>query len=564
MKVKKLLAIVLAMLLVLSFASLVSAQQSGEPGSDSGSSTARTETQATQAFEKSLDAKGLFLWRWNWTQANPGDKIGGGWASKAINNQVWQGLMLALNYSISPQLKISATLYNRYRWGEALDAGYGSDGRSTINAFNPNGYTFADDYSSLASSWRGTVGTATTAWATATGIQTVTINAPKNVLLMEQISMTWEPGGFFNTITIGRVQNSWGFGGGLMMGAMAGVDRFVWVGKTKMFGYMALPVMIFELRSDQTTNMQGDERLILMPAIVLVGPGKFIEMLGFTVFHDGLAKKSYDKSTVKNTPSYTGMALSMTMRSGTFLKINFEFIGFMGRLGRINTTFVDLFNSGTNNEFRLDFMKIFLSAEINLGMIGITPEFAFVTAPKSTYHNTMMYNAVTAAYDIPVLAMETMGGNLPFYTQFYQVGGFLMSGNPASLSGTGRRGLFLAALKADFKLMGGAFVPWIKFAWGTSLSKYVATSAVSFVNVDTYKTANGEQLTRSLGFEVDLGIKVQLTDGLTMALEFGVLILPKSVSGDGVAAGYGNGIVYNDYTGRSTAMGINCKFDLKF
>jgi len=554
MKVRKLLALVLTLLLVLAYGAFAAEGEAQEPGQQTAGQPAQQEAAATQAFERSLTVKGLFVWEWNFTQATvnsfsysnattTGLRVynNGG---KYIGNQSWQALVLNLVYKVSKDVRLEGTLYNTIRWGEGA-----SDGRSATNAFVASSYDFPDTFAGLGgSNITGSVSGST-----------ATINA-KNLLRLEEINLVWSVGGFVNDIYVGRVTNPWGFGSGLMLGARAGVDRIKWVGKTKMFGYMALPIFFLELRSDKDTTLQGDERLILEPALVLVGPGKFIEVLGITWAFDGLRKR-VDVTDGANDAlaSYNLVALSMKMRAGSFAVINFEFLAIGGR----NDSTPDAVYS-IRRHTRLDLIKVFLNADFNLigGLLTVTPEFAFVTAP-----NVDTAVGKDAIVDASIGGVSHRAGNIGFATQFYQVGGIVMQ-NPTNLFGTGwNLGLFSAALKVKANLMGGTLIPWLKFTWATTMSQY--TMQPYTTGATLYSMRYTKAGTKSLGFEIDLGVDVKLTEGLTFMFEFGILFLPSDIK-NGVVASDWSKLNYNTagtgstFTILKNPMAINVKLIYKF
>jgi len=550
MKVRKLLALVLTLLLVLAYGAFAAEGEAAqEPGQQAATAQpAQQEAAATQAFERSLTVKGLFVWEWNWSQATVNsftysNAITTGFArvynndGKYISNQAWQALVLNLVYKVSQNVRLEGSLYNTIRWGDGA-----SDGRAATNAFVASSYDFPDSFASLG----GT--TAPTA---------------KNSLRLEEINLVWNVGGFVNDIYVGRVTNPWGFGGGLMLGARAGVDRIKWVGKTKMFGYLALPIFFMEVRSDKDTALQGDERLILEPALVLVGPGKFIEVLGITWAFDGLRKR-VDAADGANDAlaSYNLVGLSMKMRAGSLAVINFEFLAIGGR----NDSTADAVFK-IRSHTRLDLIKVFLNADFNLigGLLTVTPEFAFVTAP-----NVDTAEGKDAVADASLGGVTHRAGNIGFATQFYQVGGIIMQ-SPTNYFGTGwNLGLFSAAVKVKANLMGGTLIPWLKFTWATTVSQYTMqpyTNAFTLWSMRYSKTG-----TKSLGFEVDLGVDIKLTDGLTFMFEFGILFLPSDIK-NGVVASDWSKLSYNNAGGTPTSsaaallknpMAINVKLIYKF
>jgi len=562
MKVRKLLALVLTLLLVLAYGAFAAEGEAQEPGQQTAAQPAQQEAAATQAFERSLTVKGLFVWEWNWSQATV---VGFGYSNgnntgyrsyntdgKYNSNQSWQALVLNLVYKVSQNVRLEGTLYNTIRWGEGA-----SDGRSATNAFVPSSYDFPDSFGSLG----GSNLAATTVMNVDGKTYTTTINA-KNLLRLEEINLVWNVGGFVNDIYVGRVTNPWGFGGGLMLGARAGVDRIKWVGKTKMFGYLALPVFFIELRSDKDTTLMGDERILIEPALVLVGPGKFIEVLGITWAFDGLRKR-VDATDGANDAlaSYNLVALSMKMRAGSLAVINFEFLAIGGR----NDSTADAVYK-IRRHTRLDLIKVFLNADFNLigGLLTLTPEFAFVTAP-----NVDTAVGKDAIFDESLGGISHRAGNIGFATQFYQVGGIIMQ-NPANTFGAGwNLGLFSAALKVKANLMGGALIPWLKFTWATTVSQYTMTPYNSALTVYSFKYSKTG--TKSLGFEIDLGVDVKLTEGLTFMFEFGILFLPSDIK-DGVVASDWSKLAYggsgatagSTFTLLKNPMAINVKLIYKF
>jgi len=565
MKVRKLLALVLTLLLVLAYGAFAAEGEAAqEPGQQAATAQpAQQEAAATQAFERSLTVKGLFVWEWNWSQATVvgfgysnanrnGDReyVAGG---KYISNQAWQAVVMNLVYKVSQNVRLEGTLYNTIRWGEGA-----SDGRSATNAFVPSSGDFPDSFASLG----GSNLAATTVINVDGKTYTTTINA-KNLIRLEEINLVWNAGGFVNDIYVGRVTNPWGFGGGLMLGARAGVDRIKWVGKTKMFGYLALPIFFIELRSDKDTTLQGDERILIEPALVLVGPGKFIEVLGITWAFDGLRKR-VDATDGANDAlaSYNLVALSMKMRAGSLAVINFEFLAIGGR----NDSSAEPV-SKMRLHTRLDLIKVFLNADFNLagGLLTITPEFAFVTAPNvstSVGKDTFFNNAFVSGVD-------HKAGNIGFATQFYQVGGIIMQ-SPTNFFGTGwNLGLFSAAVKVKANLIGGTLIPWLKFTWATTVSQY--TMEVYNAPTTVYSTRYSKTGTKSLGFEVDLGVDIKLTDGLTFMFEFGILFLPSDIKNGIVASDWsklaygGTGLTSSStYTLLKNPMAINVKLIYKF
>jgi len=497
MKVRKLLALVLTLLLVLAYGAFAAEGEAQEPGQQTAAQPAQQEAAATQAFERSLAVKGIFVWQWNWTQNT--NTVAG---TKNIFNIAWQSLQMNLVYKVTKDVRIEATLYNTIRWGEAANA-Y-SDGRSTTSAFVPSSYDYGDSFAVAGSN------TAPTA---------------KNLIRLEEINLVWNVGGFVNDIYVGRVTNPWGFAGGLMLGAKAGVDRIKWVGKTKMFGYLALPVFFIELRSDASTTLQGDERVLIEPALVLVGPGKFIEVLGITWAYDGLQKRTSAGDPNNDfLAAYNLVGLSMKMRAGSLMVINFEFIGIMGRVNNAPDFF------GMQYHTRLDFAKIFLNAVINLGMITLTPEITFLTAPN---------------VDVAGGAAVHKATLVPWVSTYYHIGGLLMNAQTNYFGGGLMLGLFTAAVKAEFKLLGGSLIPWLKLSWGTTVSKYTMTTGYAYQSGGT----------KSLGFEIDLGVDITLTDGLTLMFDFGFLMLPSAIK---------NGTQAGDFSGKKNPMCIDVKLLFKF
>ncbi len=555
MKVRKLLALVLTLLLVFAYGAFAAEGEAQEPGQQTAAQPAQQEAAATQAFERSLNVSGIWLWRYNFTQGNPESGL------KGIQNIAWQAVQANFTYKFAPKLALNfAVAWGSY-WGQPAggQAFLGANSKSGALA----GPAYTDNLTEMMRGWKTNDGNF--------------VGQPNRYALwIQNMFLTWTNDGFLNEIAIGRMPNAWGFNS-IMFGQYAGNDRIRWIGKTKLAGYMALPFFFIELNYDgnmtagkddqlyafnYTTNVKGDELILLQAGLIMVGPGKLMEQIWFTVFHAGLRK-------YKDLTSYTGLGLYMKFRIGSMVAINFEVVGQMGRLadaflftniGTFMGTNYDVTNPG---HFRWDNLRFLLQADIKLlGMLTIAPEIALTTAPNRDFNapgNAIAHNAAGAG----------------FKTGFYTLGGTIM--NSDGDLGTGADyGAFILALKVQADLMGGKISPWLKFSHSRILGKRVrlngtnATVPLGFTG-NTWK----EPSTKSLGVELDLGVVFTLADGFTLGIEFS-WYLPSSAlkNGEYGQSGAsltdpstpGTGITVNKslLMGYKNIIGFKVSFDCRF
>jgi hypothetical protein len=529
MKMRKVLALLLTLMFV--FAVAAFAQESGNAadpanpaaGQTAATTGAATEAAATQAFSRSLDVYGVYTWRYEYNGYDV-DKS----AIDTVQSTIRHMVEANFSYKISPVLSFNFSL----AWGDYYGRGRSRGFYSTFQD------SYLDDLSNLGTS-------------EFTGISATN----QGTLVVKRAVMYWKTGFLNSELRLGRQDTTWGYHS-VFYGSYSGADRILWIGDMKLFGMRFMPLAYFEVRNDKS-NKRGDEQLLMSIAFIAIAPGKLLEQLWLSLGYYMPTKNTnlYDRAPVANSYNYVHSWQFFTvdayakLRIGNMILINLEIMYNKGRVGKIYAH--DGTNSLSATDIPYDVFAALLNAEVKLGILKLTPEVVFITAPKTSGSGTLNTNGMAAGW-------------MPRYID-YQVGGRLISNITSNLLGM-YEGLLSFSLKLEASL--GKITPWLKVSYMMSMTDdkvgtFAPSAALAGFYTGGFIGTGGSFVVNSLtpggrkgmGFEIDLGADIQLAEGFTMGVEFGYLIAGKRLQEDVVG-------LYEVKI--KSAIGAMIKFDLKF